>query len=343
MQHFETVARHTIPKQLQDWLLRPVTVKTILAAEDDGVDLALQADELTFHIAIKTSDTFTNIQRAADQLQTGADADAIAILVVPYMGPKARELARNHSLSWFDLSGNADVTGPGLRILIEGQPNRFAAPGRPSSAFSPKAARLSRAMLTEPERWWLQRELAEATGLSVGYVSKVAARLVEDEQLDRRTGDGLLRPRAPAQLLDAWAQIYDFAKHDVMRFHTVGRSGPEILAGLAGRLRDTSGHWAATGLAAAWQWSKYADFRLTTVFVSSPIVDAEALRLRPVEQGENVWIVVPNDDGVFYAAQDVDGVTCVHPVQAYLDLLGHPERAQEAATHLRSQHLNWSR
>jgi len=52
-------------------------------------------------------------------------------------------------------------------------------------------------------------------------------------------------------------------------------------------------------------------------------------RLREDAQGANMWLVVPNDQGVFHGAADWEGVRCVHPVQVYLDLLAHPERARE--------------
>ena len=45
--------------------------------------------------------------------------------------------------------------------------------------------------------------------------------------------------------------------------------------------------------------------------------------------------MVPNDEGVFHGAEIVDGIRCVHPVQAYVDLKDHPERAPEAAAELR--------
>jgi len=32
---------------------------------------------------------------------------------------------------------------------------------------------------------------------------------------------------------------------------------------------------------------------------------------------------------------------CVHPVQVYLDLKGHPERAKEAASMVRQERLKW--
>ncbi|MDE0142863.1 MAG: hypothetical protein OXI80_15175 [Caldilineaceae bacterium] len=52
-------------------------------------------------------------------------------------------------------------------------------------------------------------------------------------------------------------------------------------------------------------------------------------------RGANVWLVVPNDAGVFDGAEFVEGIRCVHPVQAYVDLKGYPERTAEAGEALR--------
>lgn len=341
MRAFETIATAEVPRLLAQWLDSDIAVQP----GRDGADLVLRINGVVLVIEVKSSDEIAHQERAARQLEvyTTTHPDAVPVLVVPYMGRRGREHAETRRLCWMDLSGNADIRGPGLRILIEGKPNRFASPGRPSTAFSPKAARVARVVLVQPERWWLHKELIEATGLSGGYVSKVLARLVDDELLERRPTDGSVRSAAPSTLLDAWAQVYDFAKHDIGRFHAVGRSGPEVLETLAGQLGNVRVEWAATGLSAAWQWSRFADFRLTTLFVAEPLLDPLALGLRPVDQGENVWIVTPNDQGVFYAAADVSGVRCVHPVQAYLDLFGHPERAKEAAAALRADKLAWSR
>ena len=59
--------------------------------------------------------------------------------------------------------------------------------------------------------------------------------------------------------------------------------------------------------------------------------------------GANLWLVVPNDAGVFHGAAEKDGIHCVHPVQAYFDLKGHSERASEAAERLRNEFLDWRR
>ncbi len=341
--HANTVER-ILRDLLGTWLDVPDVVALPLPDEIVRPDYVLQAGPVKFAVEAKNTDDIAHVDFAIRQLAavqcTGPDA--VLLLVVPYMGPKAKRYVSSHDVSWMDLSGNADIRGPGVRILIDGKPNRFAAPGRPSTAFSPRASRIARVMLANPDRRWLQSELVHETGLSGGYVSKVVGRLVEDQLVMLQPTDGRLAARSPSTMLDAWTQVYDFAKHTVAKFHMVGRTGPEVLAALAGRLQAAGVDHAATGLAAAWQISQYADFRLTTLFVSEPLLNPETLGLRPVEQGENVWIVVPNDVGVFYAAKDIKGVRCVQPVQAYVDLAGQPERAKEAAAELRSHHLGWS-
>ena len=58
------------------------------------------------------------------------------------------------------------------------------------------------------------------------------------------------------------------------------------------------------------------------------------------ERGSNTWLVVPDDLGVLDGAIVNDGVRCVTPVQAYLDLKSQPERSQQAREELRRVHLD---
>jgi hypothetical protein len=90
--------------------------------------------------------------------------------------------------------------------------------------------------------------------------------------------------------------------------------------------------------------TKFAAFRLVTVFVpEEPPVDVlKAIRFRREERGANLWFAIPNDEGVFTGAADFDGVQCVHPIQAYLDLKSQPERSAESGEELRRRFLQWS-
>jgi hypothetical protein len=71
--------------------------------------------------------------------------------------------------------------------------------------------------------------------------------------------------------------------------------------------------------------------------------DLDLLGFREEPRGANLWLVFPNDAGVFQEAKEVDRIRVAHPVQVYLDLLAHPERAKEAAGQLRKDLLKWGR
>ena len=84
---------------------------------------------------------------------------------------------------------------------------------------------------------------------------------------------------------------------------------------------------AATGLAAAWALTRFAAFRIATIYLPTDPSPAllERLGYREDARGANLWLVVPNDEGVFQGAVEKDGIRCVHPAQVYVDLKDHPE------------------
>jgi hypothetical protein len=71
-----------------------------------------------------------------------------------------RALAR---AEWIDLSGNARIVAPPIRVIVEGKPNRFKTGGQPRSVFAPKSARLVRWLLVHADGLITQREIARAT------------------------------------------------------------------------------------------------------------------------------------------------------------------------------------
>lgn len=111
---------------------------------------------------------------------------------------------------------------------------------------------------------------------------------------------------------------------------------------MADALRKRDMDYAATALGAAWLLTRFAAFRIVTMYLREPPSAAllEALSFREDPRGANAWLAVPNDEGVFHGASEHDGVVCVHPVQVYVDLKDHPERSDEAAAGLRAEVLS---
>ena len=280
--------------------------------------------------------------RQISEFKNSIQEDAIPLIVVPYMGKSGADFCQDHEMSWIDLSGNAHIKARGLLIRIEGRPNRFKNVGRPANVFAPKSARIARQLLTEPEKSYNQRELSQITGLDEGHASRIVRRL-EELDLIERDNRGALRPSEPNQLLDAWLETYDFSKHRIIKGHIAARSGEELLKRMSQTLAEEQIDYAATGLAGAWQYTHFAKFRLVTFYLADPPGKNlfDLLHFHADDRGANTWLVVPNDKGVFHGSSVLENIKCVHPVQIYIDLKWHPERAKEAASILRKDSLKW--
>ncbi len=310
-------------------------------------DAVLEVGKHVFVVEWKSSGAAAVVSDAAERVSAQAarvSKNVIPLVVVPYLGEVGRKRCEQAGVQWLDLSGNARIAAPGVHIRVEGRANRFKPRGRPSSAFAPKASRIARWLLIHHDRLLTQREIALATDIDEGYTSRVVGRL-KDENLVIRDNAGAIRPRDPSLLLDAWREQYDFEKHRILRGHVPARSGDALLRELAETLSEYGVDHAASGLGAAWLITHFAGFRLATFYMgeqaSTELLDG--LSFRKEARGANVWLVVPNDEGVFHGASEQKGVRCVHPVQVYLDLGTHPERAAEAASELRDRYVSWRR
>lgn len=307
-------------------------------------DAVLWAQGRCFVLEWKRSSSFgavTSAIRHLEMVQSSFSPEAIPLLAVPYMGKPAQELCAETKLAWLDLSGNARIVLPGIFYQNLGNPNRFRRSGRPESAFGPKGSRVARILLMEPPGTLNQREIAYRSGLSEGHASRIVRKLLEVELVERGD-DGISIPDR-GTLLDAWREEYSFRRQNVIRGHIPARAGESLTRSIAEALDRAREPYAATALPAAWLWTRFAGFRLSTVYISrtASLAIGEDLGFREEGRGANTWLVLPNDDAVFDGAKTIEGIRCVHPLQAYLDLKDHPERAEEAAIELRSRLLQW--
>ncbi|MEW6777931.1 MAG: type IV toxin-antitoxin system AbiEi family antitoxin [Bdellovibrionota bacterium] len=378
MRGFDQLARREAPKLLEKVTGLPVRVEEAPNRKRgvEGPDFALRAGDYTFLVEVKSSSAAGPVDLAVQHLKKllpKGRKNTIPLLVVPYMGNTGWAKCLEADVSWLDLSGNARIKAPGLIIGLQVYPNRFKGKGRPSTAFAPKSSRVARWLLLHPQAPVTQREIARSTGLGEGFVSRIVARLSEEGYVVRMGADGEgegdgtgfgggsapgagegdgsgdghsrslpLRVRDPALLLGAWREAYDFSKHQIIAGHIAARSSEQLLHDLTRAFSKGKIPYAVTGLAGASLYSRFAQYRLVTVYVSAFPEDEflKKIGFRAEEQGANVWLVIPNDEGVFAGSQEREGIRCVSPLQVYLDLKGHPERAAEAAAELRHEFLN---
>ena len=324
-----------------------------------SVDALLQAAPLLFVVEWKSDGSpglvataIEQVRRCAAEMERDRHADDVGaipfgsvivpLVVTPFMGEAGRQLCAERDVGWLDFSGNARIYTQGLKILIDGKPNKYKRRGRPASAFAPKSSRIARWLLMHPTECFTQRQLSQATGMDEGHTSRLVGKL-KDDGLIVRDNEQRIRARDPNLLLDAWLKDYKFSKHHFVRGHIPARSGEGLLRELSADLDRASVPYAATGLASAWSLGRFAGFRVVSLYLQqtpSPGLLA-AMPFHEDDRGANLWLITPNDEGVFQGAAAYDGIRCVHPVQTYLDLHAHPERAKDIAREFRREHLQW--
>jgi len=117
------------------------------------------------------------------------------------------------------------------------------------------------------------------------------------------------------------------------RFVMIG--GPDVVeaafVGVADRLRA---RYALTLFAGARHRAPFVRHPAVHAYVEGdPGSIAQELDVRPNDSG-NLVLIRPRDEGVFFGAQDCDGVRVASDVQLYVDLSSFEARGREQAEHL---------
>ncbi len=331
----ETTALQRIRELLEDIFASTSEIRLL----QSDVDTVVELPPYKFIVEFKETSTRAAIQRGIEQLKrTSTDTNSIHLLVVPFMIESGKQQCMSASMSWLDLSGNASIRHEQIVISIEGKQNKYKRPGRPRNPFSIKSSRIVRVLLSCPHESLHQSELVARARVSKALVSQVVSTLIQEGFLERRTGKGI-RVLDPGLLLDEWQQRYSFADHRVTRGHVYSNGeGPKRVKDLAHRLSRLGVEYAFTGLAAAWHYAPFANFRLASLYTRAPLTpnEIEDLGFIPEHKGANVWLAEPNDEGVFWDSVRHEGVVFASAIQTYLDLKDQPERSNDAIGELKS-------
>lgn len=254
---------------------------------------------------------------------------AYGVFIAPYISPQAGEICSKAGIGYVDLSGNCRLCFDRVYIEQEGRPNTFARKRDLRSLYSPRAARVLRALLTNPPKAWKVQALAEEAQVSLGQVSNVK-KLLSDREWVRVKPEGFVLCQ-PEALLKEWAENYSFRKNRVRDFYSL-KNPTEIESDLASLCDKEGIRYALTGFSGAARWAPEVRYQRAMAYVGDAQADVVAgLRLKEAPSGANVTLLTPYDDGVFYNMQEMDGAQVASAVQIYLDLKGFRGRGGEAA------------
>jgi hypothetical protein len=279
--------------------------------------------------------------------------DCVPVLVVPYLGDRGQQMCRAEGIGYIDLSGNCYLRWNGVYIDRVRQGARPSVPKRAPSVFSDKASLVIRCALDRPGQPQQVRELARELGLSPAWVSQVLRRLISAGYA-AQVEDGTVISR-PLDLLNDWAEYYSFARRNDSRSYFCEAPTPQqVIARVASVPADDVGRYALTLHAGASLVAPFSEFHEVHIYIdSSALRDeterqwTEALGLRPVEAGGNVYLTWPYyKEGAFYGRRNINGVWVASDIQLFVDLYNYPVRGREQAEYLmrnRLAHLDTQR
>ncbi|MCJ0905647.1 hypothetical protein [Rhodococcus sp. ARC_M6] len=252
-----------------------------------------------------------------------------------YLSEPVRRQLDAHALSYADATGNVSLTADRPAVWVRGRgadADPWRGPGRPSGQLSgDPSARVVRALADFAPPLAITA-LVRLAGASTGATYRVAQTLADRELVTRLPRGGIADVNWP-KMLRAWAQESVAKAPTPHGFHA-----PDGLEALFGQLRQLSGHiYAGTASVAAAPFARYAPTQRAHFHADNVDQFADALGLRRVESGADVWVTAPLSPSVFDRILTRDGIRIVAPSQAYADLLAGPDANEEAADYL----LSW--
>src|SRR5918992_3263685 len=144
-------------------------------------------------------------------------AGAYPVAAAVYIGPQSARILKDNNLGFLDLSGNCYIAFD--QVLIEKEGKRNVRPStRPlRSLFAPRATRVARVLLAEPNRPWRLEELAKAAEVSLGHSHNVVSRLEDLRWLERDEAQRIHLGK-PSDLLQAWCESYTVRSNEITSY-----------------------------------------------------------------------------------------------------------------------------
>lgn len=260
------------------------------------------------------------------------------LLLCPHLPALLAEDLRREGINHADLNGRLFIKTPWFLLDRDAKTNRYRNPSSAPKLFTRKTSRLIRTLLAHREEVWTQEILAERTKLSRALISLALANLLEEEYVTRlsvgnRHQAATYRLEDFDRLLDAWrAEDRWQERVSLHQYSWLTNDLREI----ATAVRD---EWGAGQVFFTQWWAAHLRHPYTTPPLVSAYVTSrrwlDSPQGRKVSSGGNLWLILPQDEGVVFETQTVEGFELVSDVQIYLDLQSVGQRGPEQAEELR--------
>ena len=195
-------------------------------------------------------------------------------------------------------------------------------------------------MLEEPKKYWHVIELARATDVSLGLVSKVKQKLFDLEYAV--TEDGAFKLHNPEMVLKNWSREYSFKDNEILYCYNPGymHENEQKLGNFCIEKKIESALTLFSG--AAWSAPSVHGTFPASIYVNADLKQiAQEMNWKIVPSGANVILLKPYDDHVLQYTQKIEKAwfPIVSDIQLYLDLSSYGGRGEDAAQFILEQKL----
>ena len=254
------------------------------------------------------------------------------IFVAPFISEKTGQMLRESGIGFVDFAGNCYISFEGVHIQKEGKKNPYLTKRQFKSLYRLKASRILRVLLSNPNQSWKIEQLAKEALVSTGHVYNIKEELLNREWA--YSDNKGLKLNEPESLLREWCKEYQTEDKSNFSFYSL-LAPSEFEGHLKIACNDLKVRYALSGLAGAFRLAPFARYHRVTFYLEDKVNDlVKRMDLKSVTSGENVTIITPLDDGVFYDMRHMGEMWVASPIQLYLDLNLLGDRGKEAADYI---------
>ena len=300
---------------------------------DSGTDFILKIEtprgEKTIFAALFANGQPRYARILIDRIRLSNFPDSYCIFIAPFISAKTGELLKKHDIGYLDFAGNCLVSFDGIHIEKKGNKNPFFTKRIFYSLYQAKASRVLRVLLSSPKDPWKLDRLAQEAEVSLGHAYNVKRELLDREWASAES-DGLILTE-PAELLKNWAKHYKYERNTIFSFYSL-QNPFSLERSLNDICKKLDIQYALSDFAGAARIAPFVRYHRVSSYVAGRVEEiARLLDLKKVTSGENISLMLPYDNGVFYDNRIIQGIHVVSPLQLYLDLMGSSWRGTEAA------------
>lgn len=255
------------------------------------------------------------------------------IIAVPRLGEQGKKICNKHKVGYIDFDGNMKITFGSIYIEIEGKRTKLPYLTQGQSLFSPKAVRVTKCLLYEPDRKWTQKDIAQKAQLSKGMISRLVKRMVETGYLIEE-GKKLSLANFD-DLLKAWLEEA-LNRREIKKCYYVWAQNPQrLMQTISNELARRDVQYAFTQEAGASLIAPFSSFDIVTIYIEGfDKFPVNFLSASETNKGFNVVLLEAPGETIFKDAQEKDGMKVVDNLQLYVDLMKNPLRGSKQAEHV---------